>query len=118
MRERVRQAHPVRGELFDVKHSVGAMVDAEFVVQYLVLAHAGEHPQLIGNIGNTALLQHAEQVDLLPVGVGQAAADAYRALRRLQHQSRLNEGNGRVPLETVVEHRAAIQALWHSVFAV
>ncbi|MDP0971142.1 hypothetical protein Q6294_29815, partial [Klebsiella pneumoniae] len=35
MRERVRGAHPVRGGLFDVKHSPGGMVDVEFAVQYL-----------------------------------------------------------------------------------
>jgi len=36
MRDRVRSAHPVRGGLFDVKHSAGGMVDVEFAVQYLV----------------------------------------------------------------------------------
>ena len=36
----VRSAHPVRGEKFDVKHSPGGMMDVEFAVQYLVLAHS------------------------------------------------------------------------------
>jgi glutamine synthetase adenylyltransferase len=53
------------------------MVDAEFAVQYLVLAHSASHPELVGNVGNIALLQRAEQVGLLPAGVGHAAADAY-----------------------------------------
>jgi [glutamine synthetase] adenylyltransferase / [glutamine synthetase]-adenylyl-L-tyrosine phosphorylase len=39
MRERVRQGHPVKADHFDVKHSPGGMVDAEFAVQYLVLLH-------------------------------------------------------------------------------
>jgi glutamate-ammonia-ligase adenylyltransferase len=30
MRERVRSAHPVTADRFDVKHSIGGMVDAEF----------------------------------------------------------------------------------------
>ncbi len=33
MRERVREAHPVRPTRFDVKHSRGGMMDAEFAVQ-------------------------------------------------------------------------------------
>ena len=40
MREKVRVAHPIKGGRFDVKHSAGGMMDAEFAVQYLVLAHA------------------------------------------------------------------------------
>ena len=41
MRERVRSAHAVPAGLFDVKHSVGGMMDVEFVVQYLVLLDSG-----------------------------------------------------------------------------
>ena len=117
MRERVRSAHPVRGDWFDVKHSHGGMVDAEFAVQYLVLSQAAQHPELIGNVGNIALLQRAEAAGLLPTGVGQAAAVAYRALRRIQHQSRLDEGNGLVAVNLVAAHRDAILALWEAVFA-
>ncbi|MFN4035231.1 bifunctional [glutamate--ammonia ligase]-adenylyl-L-tyrosine phosphorylase/[glutamate--ammonia-ligase] adenylyltransferase [Comamonas aquatica] len=116
MRERVRGAHPVRSALFDVKHSPGGMVDAEFAVQYLVLSQSGQHPELIGNVGNIALLQRAEAAGLLPEGVGQHAATAYRELRRIQHKSRLDEGNGQVPEATVAQHRDAILALWHAVF--
>jgi [glutamine synthetase] adenylyltransferase / [glutamine synthetase]-adenylyl-L-tyrosine phosphorylase len=116
MRERVRSAHPVRGELFDVKHSLGGMVDAEFAVQFLVLSQSAQHPDLLGNVGNIALLQRAEAAGLLPPQVGQAAASAYRELRRIQHQSRLDEGNGCVPVATVASYRDAILALWQSVF--
>ena len=61
MRERVREAHPVRPTRFDVKHSRGGMMDAEFAVQWLVLAHSAAHPALQDNAGNIALLQRAEQ---------------------------------------------------------
>ena len=40
MRNKVRQAHPVKPDRFDVKHSKGGMVDAEFAVQFLVLVMA------------------------------------------------------------------------------
>lgn len=116
MRERVRAAHPVRGGLFDVKHSPGGMVDVEFTVQYLVLSQAGTHPQLIANVGNIALLQRAEQAGLLPEGIGQAAAAAYRRLRSVQHRARLDEATGRVDPETVRAESQAILALWHTVF--
>jgi glutamate-ammonia-ligase adenylyltransferase len=116
MRERVRSAHPVRGALFDVKHSPGGMVDAEFAVQYLVLSQSAHHTELTGNVGNIALLQRAEAAQLLPPGVGQAAATAYRELRRIQHTSRLDEGNGLVSTDLITTHRDAILALWLAVF--
>jgi glutamate-ammonia-ligase adenylyltransferase len=116
MREKVRQAHPMRGEQFDVKHSAGGMVDAEFAVQYLVLAHAAQHRDLIPNLGNIALLQRAEACGLLPSGVGQAAADAYRELRRIQHHARLNEEPTQVEPSRAAAQRDAVLALWQAVF--
>jgi len=116
MRERVRSAHRTREGQFDVKHSPGGMVDAEFVVQYLVLAHSAQHPELVGNVGNIALLQRAEQVGLLPAGVGHAAADAYRELRRVQHRARLDEVPTEVTPPALQAERDAVLVLWRAVF--
>ena len=116
MRERVRAAHATRDGQFDVKHSPGGMVDAEFAVQYLVLAHSGHHPELVGNVGNIALLQRAEQVGLLPAGVGHAAADAYRELRRVQHRARLDEVPTEVTPPALQAERDAVLDLWRAVF--
>jgi glutamate-ammonia-ligase adenylyltransferase len=116
MREKVRAAHPVRGERFDLKHSPGGMVDAEFAVQYLVLAHSAQHAELVANVGNIALLHRAEACGLLPTGVGHAAADAYRELRHLQHRARLDEAPTQVEAADVATERDAVLALWHAVF--
>lgn len=116
MRERVRTAHPTRDGQFDVKHSPGGMVDAEFAVQYLVLSQSAAHPELRGNVGNIALLQRAEQVGLLPTGVGTAAADAYRELRRVQHLARLDEAPTQVTPPALQGERDAVLTLWNTVF--
>ncbi|MBP8148521.1 MAG: bifunctional [glutamate--ammonia ligase]-adenylyl-L-tyrosine phosphorylase/[glutamate--ammonia-ligase] adenylyltransferase [Limnohabitans sp.] len=115
MRERVRQGHPVKADFFDVKHSPGGMVDAEFAVQYLVLLHTAAHPELADNVGNIALLQRAEKACLLPTGQGQAAANAYREMRRLQHRARLNEEPTQVDPSVLTREQAAILALWREV---
>nr|MCU0924171.1 bifunctional [glutamate--ammonia ligase]-adenylyl-L-tyrosine phosphorylase/[glutamate--ammonia-ligase] adenylyltransferase [Burkholderiaceae bacterium] len=91
MREKVRAAHPVKAGRFDVKHSPGGMMDVEFAVQYLVLAQGAAQHGLLDNVGNIALLQRAEDAGLLGAGIGHAAADAYRELRRAQHLARLDE---------------------------
>jgi glutamate-ammonia-ligase adenylyltransferase len=116
MRDKMRAAHPVKPDLFDVKHSAGAMVDVEFAVQYLVLAHAQQHPTLLANVGNIALLLSAEKAGLLPAGVGEAAGGAYRELRRVQHRARLDEQPTQVPFAELEKECAAIQALWRCVF--
>lgn len=116
MRERVRSAHPVRDGKFDVKHSPGGMVDVEFALQYLVLSHSAAHPELRENRGNITLLKRAEQVGLLPPGVGQAAAYAYRELRRVQHQARLDEAPTQVTPPALQAEREAVLALWTAVF--
>ena len=92
------------------------MVDAEFAVQFLVLSQAAQHPELVDNVGNIALLQRAENAGLLPGGVGQRAAIAYRELRRVQHRARLNEEPTQVMPPALQAERTAILALWGAVF--
>ncbi|RZL92183.1 MAG: bifunctional [glutamate--ammonia ligase]-adenylyl-L-tyrosine phosphorylase/[glutamate--ammonia-ligase] adenylyltransferase [Variovorax sp.] len=116
MRQKVSAARPVKADRFDVKHSPGGMVDAEFAVQFLVLSEAKVHPELIPNVGNIALLLRAEEAGLLPVGVGRDAAAAYRELRRVQHRARLNEEPTQVPMSSLVAEREAMLALWKVVF--
>ncbi len=116
MRERVRAAHPAATGQFDIKHSPGGMVDAEFALQYLVLSQSGAHPELVENLGNIALLQRAEAAGLLPPGVGQAAASAYRELRRVQHRARLDEAPTQRPFAELQAEQAAVLALWEAVF--
>ena len=116
MRLKVRTAHPVPAERFDLKHSPGGMVDVEFAVQFLVLAHAAQHPALTANAGNIALLHLAESCGLLSAGIGSAAASAYRELRRLQHRARLNEEATQLDADSLHLERAAVLALWRAVF--
>jgi glutamate-ammonia-ligase adenylyltransferase len=120
MRERMRQAHAPRGDdRFDLKHSAGGMIDVEFAVQYLVLAHSAAHAGLLDNVGNIALLQRAEAAGLLPTGVGSAAADAYRAMRHAQHRARLDEASlecGVDELGALALQVQAVRRLWQAVF--
>ena len=116
MRDQVRAAHPIKGNHFDVKHSAGGMIDAEFVMQYLVLSQSAIHPELLDNAGNIALLERAEVLGLLPTGIGHTAAGAYRELRRVQHRARLNEEPTQVGPSELQTQRAAVLALWHTIF--
>jgi glutamate-ammonia-ligase adenylyltransferase len=117
MRERMAEGHANRTALFDLKHDAGGMVDIEFAVQYLVLAHSQEHPQLTRNAGNIALLGLAADGGLLDRDVARDAADAYREYRRLQHQVRLTGAtSARVEPAGQSTRRARVDALWQRVF--
>jgi glutamate-ammonia-ligase adenylyltransferase len=116
MRTKVHSAHPVRDGRFDLKHSNGGMMDVEFAVQYLVLAHGATHRGLLEDVGNIALLQRAQDAGLLPDHVGSAAADAYREMRRAQHRARLDERPTQLDADAMTEQRDAVLALWRAVF--
>ena len=117
MRRKMRDAHPNRTALFDLKHDEGGMIDIEFIVQYLVLRHAAQYPQLTANFGNIALLKTCGELGLIDVECGVAVGDAYRAMRRLQHQLRLQgQDNARVDPAQVQAHAANVMKLWGSMF--
>ncbi|MGZ5182658.1 MAG: bifunctional [glutamate--ammonia ligase]-adenylyl-L-tyrosine phosphorylase/[glutamate--ammonia-ligase] adenylyltransferase [Ramlibacter sp.] len=117
MRQRIHDAHPNRSDQFDLKHDAGGMIDIEFIVQYLVLRHAAAHPQLTANAGNIALLHRSGQLGLIEPALADAAADAYRDFRRLQHQVRL-QGQDRAHVDPamVADDTAAVTQLWRHCF--
>jgi glutamate-ammonia-ligase adenylyltransferase len=117
MRQKMHDGHPNRSGQFDLKHDAGGMVDIEFIVQMLVLAHAHEHPRLLGNLGNIALLRIAAEEGLIDATLAQHCADAYRHYRKLQHRLRLNSAEyARVEPAEVAEESAAVRALWQALF--
>ena len=116
MREKLHAAHPNKSELFDLKHDRGGMIDIEFAVQFLVLAHSHRHRDLTGNLGNIALLRMAAGHGLVDAGLAERCRNAYREFRRLQHGLRLNGARyARVPRAQVQAHIDAVQSLWQSV---
>jgi glutamate-ammonia-ligase adenylyltransferase len=117
MRARMLDGHPNPTVLFDVKHDRGGMVDVEFIVQFLVLAHAHEHAELVRNVGNIALLHMAGQLQLIDTSLAREVADAYRTFRSIQHRLRLNGAErARVARQEVEQEAAAVTRLWNSVF--
>jgi glutamate-ammonia-ligase adenylyltransferase len=112
MREKMHAGHVNATDLFDLKHDRGGIVDVEFCVQYLVLRHCATHPQMADNVGNIALLKRAGAAGLIPAALAEAAADAYRELRRQQHAIKLSGAEyARVPPLALEGVRAAVSAL-------
>ncbi|HJV50704.1 MAG TPA: bifunctional [glutamate--ammonia ligase]-adenylyl-L-tyrosine phosphorylase/[glutamate--ammonia-ligase] adenylyltransferase [Noviherbaspirillum sp.] len=118
MRQKMRDAHPNRSQQFDLKHDAGGMIDIEFIVQFLVLRHAAQHPQLTADIGNIALLRLCGELGLVDGPLANDVAAAYRTFRKLQHQIRLQgHDRARVDVERVEREAAQVKQLWSTVFA-
>jgi glutamate-ammonia-ligase adenylyltransferase len=118
MRQKMITAHAQNDPvLFGLKHDPGGIIDVEFIVQYLVLGHAHQHPELTGNLGNIALLRIAAELGLIDVQAAEAAGNAYREYRRLQHLKRLS-ANPKAPIarENIEKHISAVDRLWTAVF--
>ncbi len=116
MRRKMLEAHPNAGGLFDIKHDRGGMVDIEFLVQTLVLGHASQHPELLDNVGNIALLERAAKAGLIDAHDAELCAQAYRDFRRLQHLLRLNDARfARVETDSIREQRDTVLRLWRAV---
>lgn len=119
MRRKMLEGHPNKTVYFDVKHDRGGMVDVEFTVQLLVLTHAKKHPELLNNFGNILLLETAARLGLVDEALANDAVLAYRRYREVQHEIRLNAGEGlpvRVPAALLESEREAVRRLWRSVF--
>jgi [glutamine synthetase] adenylyltransferase / [glutamine synthetase]-adenylyl-L-tyrosine phosphorylase len=115
MRQKMHEGHPNDSGLFDIKHDSGGMVDIEFMVQYLVLAHANRHPELVANSGNLALLKVAAELGLIDVPLAEKVRELYRILRRMQHRMRLNDVSPcRIPQGEI--DISACRELWRALF--
>jgi [glutamine synthetase] adenylyltransferase / [glutamine synthetase]-adenylyl-L-tyrosine phosphorylase len=111
MRKRVLDGHPNKTALFDLKHDPGGLVDMEFAVQALVLAHSAQHAQLLENKGTIALAGRAAEAGLIDQAITHAAQNGYRTLRGLQHTRRLaGDDVGRVEPACVAQESAAVRA--------
>ncbi|MCL6263173.1 bifunctional [glutamate--ammonia ligase]-adenylyl-L-tyrosine phosphorylase/[glutamate--ammonia-ligase] adenylyltransferase [Craterilacuibacter sp. RT1T] len=114
MRQRMLETHPARDD--DIKHARGGIIDAEFIIQALILGHAHALPALTANTGTIALLAVAAEAGLIDPALARKAQDAYRHYRRLQHAARLNDKGG-VPLSAeLLSDYQAVRTLWQAVF--
>lgn len=113
MRERMRGEKASRDpERFDIKQDRGGITDIEFMVQYAVLAAAGEHPELLRYPDNVRLLGALGRCGWLPDGDADRLAEAYRAYRGRLHRLTLQEAGGSVPAGEFQQHRDTVTGIW------
>ena len=98
--------------LFDLKQGRSGIVDIEFIVQYLVLGWAAEHPVLTRWSDDMRILDDCAEVGLISVEERDCLQNAYRAYRAAAHHCKLAEAPGLVPEREVAEWRAGVAPIW------
>jgi glutamate-ammonia-ligase adenylyltransferase len=124
MRERMRHqggSAPNRAatvDSSDLKRATGGMIDIEFIVQYLVLAHAHTAPDLAVWSDNVRILETAGRLGILAPATAQELTDAYLALRAEWHRGVLDLPDSSRAARVLDDHRTVVEATWRALFDV
>lgn len=117
MREKMRQHLDKPKACFDLKHGRGGLVDIEFMVQYLILAHGHRSPTLVQWTDNMRQLAAIEETGLLAQAQVEILQQAYLHYRHLGHRLVLQQKSTCVPPETVAPWPARVSAIWARLMA-
>ncbi|MCB1638462.1 MAG: bifunctional [glutamate--ammonia ligase]-adenylyl-L-tyrosine phosphorylase/[glutamate--ammonia-ligase] adenylyltransferase, partial [Thiothrix sp.] len=103
-------------DIFIIKKDPGGITDIEFMVQYLILAHAHDHPDLVCWSDNIRQLESLKQNGILPADKAGHLADIYRLMRNQVHALALQEQKSAVESEELGTERAFVRSCWEAIF--
>jgi glutamate-ammonia-ligase adenylyltransferase len=118
MREKMR-AHLLGPETsggksprFDLKQSVGGIVDIEFLVQYCVLAWSENQAALSVYTDNIRILEALSESGLMASRDAQVLTEAYKAYRTVVHRLTLQQQDDIVPALEYQALRDEVVRVW------
>lgn len=113
MRERQRKEKGNNdAQMFDIKNDRGGITDIEFTVQYLVLASAHQHPEVLRYTDKVRLLSSLAATGQLSSPDSHRLANAYRTYRRRLHQLALQDEGNLISSTELEAERAAVTEIW------
>ncbi|WP_337815444.1 bifunctional [glutamate--ammonia ligase]-adenylyl-L-tyrosine phosphorylase/[glutamate--ammonia-ligase] adenylyltransferase [Acidihalobacter sp.] len=117
MRERMwRELGGADPQRFDLKKDPGGIADIEFLVQYYVLAHAHDHPELLRYTDNIRILEGLSAVGLVDADDARFLTDAFRTLRDRIHALTLQAEPAVVDAGEYAALRAEVGRIWRACF--
>ncbi len=116
MRKKIREALVKKKTgMFDIKQGFGGIADIEFMVQYLVLKNAAQHPQLLTWTDNIRILETLAETGILSQLAVDDLSQCYRQFRARLHQLSLQEVSGVVAEEEFAQQRRKVQQYWKEI---
>lgn len=123
MREKMRahlgskNTEKTENPVFHLKQDRGGIVDIEFMVQYLALAHAQQQPTLIEFTDNIRILDAAEATGLLSAEDAELMREAYKAYRAMGHRLTLQEQSNVIGDHEMGDYRKEVSRIWDQLMA-
>ncbi|MFH2065839.1 MAG: bifunctional [glutamate--ammonia ligase]-adenylyl-L-tyrosine phosphorylase/[glutamate--ammonia-ligase] adenylyltransferase [Pseudomonadota bacterium] len=118
MREKIRKANgPFEPKKFHLKQGRGGIIDIEFIVQYLVLANASQHPEIVTWSDNVRQLEALAQTGIMEQETSLFLKQAYLAFRANVHHLNLQD---QPPVSDQTEIQAIgskVEKIWKTYFA-
>jgi glutamate-ammonia-ligase adenylyltransferase len=113
MRDKMRKQLDKSGpHAFDLKQGIGGIADIEFLVQYLVLRNAEDHPAVIHYSDNIRQLGTLSAANCLDEAVARRLQQIYKNFRLRLHRLALD---GRPPIvddSEFVQERNEVRSIW------
>jgi glutamate-ammonia-ligase adenylyltransferase len=117
MRERIYNTkRPAEGDLKDLKHSRGCMVDIEFMVQYWVLAGANNIGSDCLYSDNISLLKELYRLNQIS-GSQSRLVEIYQDYQRLLHESVLQNQSAEIDADLIVDQVQHVVNCWNQCFS-
>lgn len=115
MRQKMRNEllKPEKG-ILDLKQAPGAMVDIEFLVQFLVLLHSHRYSGLLKWTDNVRLIQALIETGAMDEYTAHILKHAYLIYRAAAHQLSLQEKPAKVPRQEFSHLQKRVQEIWQA----
>lgn len=105
-------------DTFDIKQGRGGMIDVEFLVQFLCLRDAHDHPSVIAFSDNIRQLEALAQEGSLDPADAQTLTDAYKFWRIHSHQMALGEAEAFLPQTLAKVWADRVLDIWNKVLGI
>jgi glutamate-ammonia-ligase adenylyltransferase len=102
---------------FDIKQDAGGMADIEFLVDYWVLSHSGDWPELVTYPDNVRQLEALERVGVITGKLASDLTEIYLSFRRRLHALALANASRVVDESEFVAERALVAQAWKRAFS-
>ena len=117
MRSRMRAKLDKSGrDRFDLKHGVGGIGDIEFLVQYLVLQNASQHPSVFFYSDNIRQLDALAAAGCIDNAISERLQDVYKAYRLRLHHLVLDEQKPLIATSEFAREREFVSDVWQQTF--
>jgi glutamate-ammonia-ligase adenylyltransferase len=95
----------------DIKQGLGGLVDIEFLVQYLVLAHSAQYPDLSQYSDNISLLEYLANIGVITQYQQKSLIEHYCQLRDFGHHATLQNNPAMITSEEFAAQHSEVMVI-------